>query len=1164
MGIKDIFKRLSADDNFSYVPAYMEDEIRIYGGDPTNMGSIKLNENINLLLMQTAISLSEDGTYLSINYDDVYDLYYNDEGGIVEDYKIFNLPEVFNGFIKVGNSGNYMENDEVKYSFEFIDGLHPVIRRVKRNIVTVEGEYRILPRELYNCLQSIIEYNTDALRNKDTAEQFQLLALIKDYAKKANLAMNERLRIESKPIVIDKIKLDFEQNPNGLEIKPWIDDQDKGFNDRFLKAFDRNADIRPFYNIKNDTGKDVKVILKNKEAATKLKRNRLLTGDDERNFLRGINEIFEDESFDLSLYGERVIGYGYLNYRANDSISSDNDESWFDSCNELEYPHILTSENKIKLYPEDIDYLQDKLKGLEDAQANTAELDFKRDDETYKLILTRDEICNEINKIRKAICDPSKIKNKKSLQEIRQMVAEDPAQRYIEYNGRFVCNSGIDNIDQCIAGLESKDVADSRRKALLIEHNLEEKTFEETPSTGMVETVLELPSSLGVTLYEHQEIGLQRLQSLYKMSRTNGFLLADDMGLGKTIQILSFLAWLNKNESLSPSLVVAPTTLLNTWDNPDPLQSGEIQKFFAPDTFTTYRIQGTIKDHSFEQKKATERINKNDLVFTTYDSLRLNHVWLGRIKWKVLVCDEIQYAKNPRTMVSNSLKAQNADFKIACSATPIENSTEDLWNIMDFAIPGIFGSLAEFKKRYVKPLSRLSNIQLDERAQINDQLVQKIGASFIRRSKEEQIKELPAKRVIVDYIRLNPMELQYMAQLNQLRADGESALPIIQKMVALCSHPYLVKGIDIRSIKTELLIEESSKLKHLKSILGSIRENKEKVVIFTRFKNMQTMIAKAIFSWYGILPQIINGDISTDKRSLILSQFKRTQGFNVIILSPEAAGVGITVTEANHVIHYTRLWNPAKEAQATDRVYRIGQSKDVYVYYPISSFDTTLRKTFASENDYIEFFVEQSTVEKSPEEKLNRLLVRKKKVLNSFFLAAGDFEVDMVKEWETENTEPHQVTINSIDLLNAIEFEALCSLLFRKMGYTTYLTIKSGDYGVDVVIEKKGKWGLIQSKHLRQQSLPREALNDVIGASLVYSDAIGKPIDRLMVVSTAARLTDGVRTMAQHNQVEVMLKPELDELLLKYPVYHSEVQIENNTRYSIESLKHVLAFHQNG
>lgn len=1158
MTIRDFFKRFSDKEISSFVPAYLDDEIRISWSNLPEKSTIELDENMYLLLMQTKVALSDNGRYLYISYDDVYDLYYEDDGNIIDYFKLFNLPELFNGYIKISNLGNYLETDEVKYSFEFNDGMHPAIKRVKFNILTVDGEYKLLPRELYDCLKKVIQYNMDSARNQDTAEQFQLLALIKDYAEKANLALNERLRIENKPIVIDKIKIDFEQTSNGLEIKPWIDNQDKEFNNKFLSAFDRNADIRSFYSIKDNVGNDIKVILKNQEAARKLKRNRVLTGDKERDFFRGINEVLEDDSFDLSLYGDRVIGYGYLNYRANDSISSDNDESWFDTCNTVEYPSILTNENKIRLYPEDIPNLQNKLVEMEAHQSNTTELEFNRDGGINKLILTKEEIGNEILKLQKAICGPERIKSKKALREIQQIIKQSPNQEYVEYNGHFIRNSGLDYIGTCIDALEhTKNKGDARNKALIIHNSLEDLKYTEPVSDIVFESELKLPRSITVNLFEHQKAGIQRLQGLYNTAKKNGFLLADDMGLGKTIQILTFLAGLKELDQLGPSLVVAPTILLNIWDNPDPLQPGEIQKFLKVNTFDTYRIQGTIQGQ-LKQNQAQEIISRSDIVFTTYDSLRLNHVWLGKIKWKVIVCDEIQYAKNPRTLVSNAVKAQNAEFKIACSATPIENSTEDLWNIMDFSRPGILGSLADFRKKFVKPLSRLNNTDIHERSQINEELVKIIGPSFMRRSKEDQLKDLPAKRVIVDSIQMNTCEIRKMMELNQLRSQGEVALPLIQKMVALCSHPRLIQDHNPLSLSAEVLINESSKLKYLQGILSAIQPNAEKVVIFTRFKNMQTILAKAILNWFGIRPLIINGDVSADKRSQFISQFKKSSGFNVIILSPEAAGVGITVTEANHVIHYTRLWNPAKEAQATDRAYRIGQEKEVCVYYPISSYDTSYRKYFDSESEYIDFFLDKSTAEKTPEEKLNRLLVRKKRMLNSFFLAAGDFNVDMVKEWDEEKANPNQITMKNIDLLRANEFEVLCSLLYSKMGYRTYLTVQSGDYGVDVVVEKDGNLGLVQSKLLRQECLSREALNDVIGAKSVYSETIGSQVNQLIVMSTADRVTDSVNQVAGLNNVDLLLKPDIESMLIKYPIYYSEIQFENNDRYSLERLRYEL------
>jgi len=374
-------------------------------------------------------------------------------------------------------------------------------------------------------------------------------------------------------------------------------------------------------------------------------------------------------------------------------------------------------------------------------------------------------------------------------------------------------------------------------------------------------------------------------------------------------------------------------------------------------------------------------------------------------------------------------------------------------------------------------------------------------------------------------------------------------------MVALCSHPRLLQGTNISSLSIEQLIKESSKLQYLKVLLDRILDKSEKAVIFTRFKVMQNIIAKAINHWYSFIPSIINGELPTDKRAYILDRFRKINGFNVIILSPEAAGVGITITEANHVIHYTRLWNPAKEAQATDRVYRIGQDKEVFVYYPILTFHEPFHRYFASEREYIDAFIDSSTVDKTPEEKLNRILVKKKMVLNNFFLAAGDFEVDMVKEWEDEQTNPQMVTVDSLKSLNAHEFEALCSLLYRKMGYKSYLTRKSGDYGVDVVAERDGQFSLVQSKHMRQNNLPREALNDVIGARSIYEDVLGASIDKLVVISTCEGITDSVKQVAEYNHLQLILNSDLNRLLSQYPVYFSEICIEDRERYSIEQLR---------
>lgn len=384
-------------------------------------------------------------------------------------------------------------------------------------------------------------------------------------------------------------------------------------------------------------------------------------------------------------------------------------------------------------------------------------------------------------------------------------------------------------------------------------------------------------------------------------------------------------------------------------------------------------------------------------------------------------------------------------------------------------------------------------------------------------------------------------------------------LSTLSKLIASCGHPRIDSNIDVSRISAKDLVAESSKLAYLKEILDPIRGKNEKAIIFTMFRQMQVILLKALRFWYGIEPNILNGTLSPDKRTQMLSDYRKSNGFDVIILSPLAAGVGITLTEANHVIHYTRLWNPAKEAQATDRVYRIGQNKDVHVYYPMISFDSTSSLKFESENKYLEYFLNEKTIGKTPDEKLNRLLVKKKNMLNNFFLAAGNPRADIADEWDEEISNPTQLTVNNLDrLLSASEFEAACSVLYRKLGYNTFLTVSSGDFGVDVVIEKDGKYGLIQSKMVKD--LTRSALDEVNGAKNIYASQLGVNIDELIVLSTAEKITDSIKISAEQNKILVILQNDLEKLFSENPIFYGEVENEDKRRFSLEHLKRELIY----
>jgi SNF2 family DNA or RNA helicase len=1157
MGIKDLLKKiLNNDSNRQFHPDFADDRyIKIFLKENDKNLKIDAEEDDDLFVLVnvTNLSISEDKYYLYISYDKIYDLY-RENDKLIDDYKYLNLPDLFNGFLQIENQGNFMESRVVKYTFKFANGLDYDIRRLKNNIISINGQLKVLPKDIYSFLLEVIAYNTDSSKFEETSEQFEFFAKVKGYAERTNVLLNTRLREEEKPIIIDKIKLDFVEQGDALEIFPVIDGESDEFNKSFLDKFDSNDDIKNFYNISHE-GKRRKVIIKDKLSAEKVKRNRRLTGEEKSRFFQGDNELLMDEDkFDLSLYGPRVKGIGYLNYRSNSAPASNNaDESWFDFEASIQLPRLETYEVDIPLTPEDRAEFHQKLHQMEEEGREIIDIELNKEGEKLKIPMTREQVINEIRKINNSIVDAGKVSSIKDLEEIGSNIKED--EPYVEHKGRYIKHYGKEFIESRIQQLKDNDNGSKKEKkkelTLLVKENLD--TLEHTEQTqAPVQDQVEIPQTLKYDLFEHQKEGLGRLQNLYKTSKVNGFLLADDMGLGKTLQILSFLAWSKEKYNSKPTLMVSPTTLIDNWDNDDIINPGEIQKCFKAGTFATYKIRGTIKKGDEDQELFL--IRNADIVLISYESLRINHKVLAKVHWSAMICDEMQKAKNATTLVSVALKAQNADFKIACSATPIENTTLDLWNIMDFSVPGILGSLKDFKKDYVNKINNLTNENIDERKDLNASLVSRIENNFLRRNKEEELKGLPNKLIKVHLISANDNEKNLAEELNLMKKQGEMALPLIQKMIALCSHEDLIKQGSINNV--EELVRNSSKLRALKEIIDDIIAKDEKVLIFSIFKRMQEIIILCLKHWYGINCSIVNGEIEQSKRKDIFNGFRKKEGFNAIVLSPEVAGVGITLTEANHVIHYTRLWNPAKEAQATDRAYRIGQSKDVHVYYPILTFGNSDSLSFNNEQEYIEHFLSENTKGKSPEEKLNKLLIRKKNMLNNFFLAAGESKVDVNNEWdEDERSEERHINIINISkVLKADEFESLCSLLFRKKGYNTYLTVRSGDKGYDVVAEKDNKYTLIQCKLTSAKNVNTSALREVYGAKSIYASGLKAEVTKTIVITTAEEITHDTKEFSKSNEVEIVAKNELGKLLDEFKIFYSEVDIENGKRFSIEQL----------
>ncbi len=498
------------------------------------------------------------------------------------------------------------------------------------------------------------------------------------------------------------------------------------------------------------------------------------------------------------------------------------------------------------------------------------------------------------------------------------------------------------------------------RRQLVVRSNLNTVEYEELRGSQLhdVKPPVRLPATLKseVPLKQHQIEGLRWLQHLWAHSPTacRGALLADDMGLGKTIQILAFIAGcLEANPVADPFLIVAPVSLLENWKE-------EIDKFFVPGALPVLSLYGpslSQKRLSREEVEASfgqteigkllvrDWIGSARIVLTTYETLRDLEFSLARQKWSAMICDEAQKIKNPNAMVSRAAKKQNARFKIACTGTPVENTLTDLWCLFDFIQPGLLGALATFGPQYKRPIEAETE---DEKVRV-EELRRLIEPQKLRRTKAEVAKDLPAK-ILVDGCRKlvisAPQRALYAKAVHQFHhPDREDqsfsgALRLLMYLRVLCTDPRPAGAHPAEDVTVAEMEAYSPKMSWLLAELPKIRARHEKVIIFCEFRHLQRSLQRAVGERLRVIPDIINGQTcaaaeQANNRQLRIRAFQEKPGFGVIILSPLAVGFGLNIQAANHVIHFTRSWNPAKEDQATDRAYRIGQTRDVYVYYPV-------------------------------------------------------------------------------------------------------------------------------------------------------------------------------------------------------------------------------------
>lgn len=511
------------------------------------------------------------------------------------------------------------------------------------------------------------------------------------------------------------------------------------------------------------------------------------------------------------------------------------------------------------------------------------------------------------------------------------------------------------------------------RAVLHIENNIEEATYQERREAALLagrHAHADLPELLRpeIQLREHQLKGVAWMQHLFGLAPTHvaGCLLADDMGLGKTIQLLTFLVWyLEQNPDGKPTLIVAPVSLLDNWER-------ELERFFFADALPVLKLYGNaLSAVKFRKEEIPDDLRakgiKNLLrpgwignariVLTTYETLRDQEFSLAMQQWAIVVCDEAQKIKNPAALITQAAKAIPARFRVACTGTPVENTLIDLWCLFDFIQPGFLGGLNQFGREYQRPIEAGAERDSDALERLRGL----IEPQTLRRTKQDVAKDLPAKLVDKACRALSMHTLQrnlYLSEVasfsekqqikEQLGEKESGMLGLLHRLKLVCAHPYSVQP-------DQRLRDHSPKLQWLLKTLDGIKRagNGDKVIVFSELRDIQRELQHAIHERFGFKATVINGDTSTSSQSAqsrqkLIDQFQQQPGFSVIILSTVAVGFGVNVQAANHVIHFTRCWNPAKEDQATDRAYRIGQEKDVYVYYPtvldnsMPTFEATL------------------------------------------------------------------------------------------------------------------------------------------------------------------------------------------------------------------------------
>ena len=1059
------------------------------------------------------------------------------------------LPKYSPFYIKI-ESYRDLGQEDFEYICTFYWGTKEVILKRIGCFLSYKSKYYYLENNLYQLLEKIDSFNSADKSKKNKTYNLKEFAEIKQLIEKINYVEIDRYIDNENVVTPNKIKLNIVENNGKISIEPTIDD----VNEKSLSTqYNLANEVQDIYDT-DENGRRTRVILNEdiKAATEHLKKeysNKKFTEIEEE--LKNPHKIFNElegidqDVIDYQGYGDRVKGIGEYAFKPNCRFNSsgvqfleniDFSNLSDDKCKEIlnDLKPVLVAktidDEEIEV-PINADIIQEMEEAIE------------RNDDVVKIstpegkpvhVPINEDLKTFVKDSKKLLSDEENIEEKKKRVKKYLLIHDNfEEETYVEYQ----------NVN------EEKELIYQRPNSL--KNYLKNKNGEEK--------VLEL--------FDYQKEGVAWLETYYEEQHKKGALLADDMGLGKTLQVLTFLAWLiekkeQAGEEIKPILVVAPPILLQNWYD-------EIKRFFENDgnIFTPISIlhgeeikrykKYNIGPESFVHRASLctdckncelnsprgcsvnkVPIEKNRIVITNYDTVKNYQFSLGKIEWLSVILDEAQAIKEPETAVTFSIKQLNASFKLAMTGTPVENKLLDLWSIMDFASPGLLGSKKEFLKQYdvpndIEPTERENRLNA-LRTTLKLTKFKGLGRPntipyIIRREKIDYLADkLPVKHDGENAIRIECEIPNEMAEIHQallqqaMETDKKHHLMIIQQLIKLYQHKSLLESSN-KDYTVDEYLKMSPKLVSTMETLKSIQAKGEKVLIFVTSINMQNILKKVIDRTFGLNVGIINGTVnnkvsvnseSKGARYKILNDFEAKDGFNVLILSPHVAGIGLTILGANHVIHYGRWWNPAKESQATDRAYRIGQEKEVYVYYPI--YKSSRFETF--------------------DQKLDRLLENKRKLAKDFLTPINDLEIstsDILMDFsEVKASKPlFRKTVN-IDKLDKNQFKKLVYMLLKKQGKSVKILNDKNSLGFDLFIQNQNDVNLV--------NVYTDSIDELDVDSFIYAlHKFNKSASNF--IFTSKHLDKKIINYINENNIVVFDKGSIEKEIRKYNIAEVDV-----------------------